>query len=134
VLDEYGGTAGLVTLEDWLEEVVGEMSDPFDSPTPEFETMPDGSILIDGLTLIEDVDEALGIEIEDPYYDTIAGYVMGKLARIPRVNDVIETNKLRIRVEEMDGMRISRLSFMRLSDEAQSPQGDTLTAKKQADP
>ena len=96
--------------------------------------MPDGSILIDGLTLIEDVDEALGIEIEDPYYDTIAGYVMGKLARIPRVNDVIETNKLRIRVEEMDGMRISRLSFMRLRDEAQSPPGETLTANKQAEP
>lgn len=134
VLDEYGGTAGLVTLEDLLEEIVGEISDPFDSPTPEFETMPDGSILIDGLTLIEDVDEALGIEIEDPYYDTIAGYVMGKLARIPRVNDVIETNKLRIRVEEMDGMRISRLSFMRLRDEAQSPPGETLTANKQAEP
>jgi len=111
VLDEFGGTAGLVTLEDLMEEIVGEVSDPFDTASPEFETLPDGSILIDGLTLIDDVDEQLGLNLHNPYYDTIAGYVMGRLDRIPEVNDVVETDGLNIRVEEMDGMRISRVSL-----------------------
>jgi CBS domain containing-hemolysin-like protein len=89
VLDEFGGTAGLVTLEDLLEEIVGEVSDMFDSVTPGFETLPDGSILIDGLTLIEEVNEQLGLELAESYYDTIAGYVMGRLGH-PRLHDVVE--------------------------------------------
>jgi CBS domain containing-hemolysin-like protein len=114
VLDEYGGTAGMVTLEDLLEELVGEVSDPFDKDQPEIQTLPDGSSLIDGLTLIEDVNEKLGVELHNPDYDTIAGYVMGKLGRIPKVNDMVEIDTVRFRVEEMDGMRIDRLSFTRL--------------------
>jgi len=111
VLDEYGGTAGLVTLEDLLEEIVGEVSDPFDRITPEIQTLPDGSTLIDGLTLIEDVNEHLNLDLQDPNYDTIAGYVMGKLGRIPRVGDVVEWDGIRLKVESMDGMRIARLSL-----------------------
>lgn len=117
VLDEFGGTAGLVTLEDLMEEIVGEVSDPFDSINPEFEKLPDGSILVDGLTLIEDVDERLGLNLEDPHYDTIAGYVMGRLDRIPEINDVIETDGIKISVEEMDGMRISRVSLKSVEGE-----------------
>jgi len=111
VLDEYGGTAGLVTLEDLLEEIVGEVSDPFDRITPEIQTLPDGSTLIDGLTLIEDVNEHLNLDLQDPNYDTIAGYVMGKLGRIPRVGDMVEWDGIRLKVESMDGMRIARLSL-----------------------
>ncbi len=114
VLDEYGGTAGLVTLEDLLEEIVGEVSDPFDIVNPEFETLPDGSVLIDGLTQLEDVNEQLGLELQEPDYDTIAGYVMSKLGRVPRLHDVVEADNVRIRVEEMDGMRVSRISLSRL--------------------
>ena len=117
VLDEFGGTAGLVTLEDLMEEIVGEVSDPFDNINPEFEKLPDGSILVDGLTLIEDVDERLGLNLEDPHYDTIAGYVMGRLDRIPEINDVIETDGIKISVEEMDGMRISRVSLKSVEGE-----------------
>lgn len=116
VLDEYGGTAGMVTLEDLLEELVGEVSDPFDKDQPEIQTLPDGSSLIDGLTLIEDVNEELGVELHNPDYDTIAGYVMGKLGRIPKVNDMVEIDTVRFRVEEMDGMRIDRLSFTHLDN------------------
>ncbi len=84
VLDEYGGTAGLVTLEDLLEEIVGEVSDPFDKVKPEIQTMPDGTFLVDGLTLIEEVNDQLGLHLEDPHYDTIAGYMLGRLGHIPR--------------------------------------------------
>jgi len=116
VLDEYGGTAGLVTLEDLLEEIVGEVSDPFDSLTPEIQTLPDGLILIDGLTLIEEVNQQLKLDLQDPDYDTIAGYVLGKLGRIPRLGDVVESYGVRLQVESLDGMRIARLSLRPLAD------------------
>jgi CBS domain containing-hemolysin-like protein len=114
VLDEFGGTAGLVTLEDLLEEIVGEVSDMFDVAAPGFETLPDGSILIDGLTLIEEVNEHLGLELADSYYDTIAGYLMGSLGRIPRLHDVVEAGGVRLRVEEMDRLRVARVKLTRL--------------------
>ena len=115
VLDEFGGTAGLVTLEDLLEEIVGEVSDPFDTTLPEIQTLPDGSILIDGLTLIEDVNQQLDLALDDPNYDTIAGYFLGRLGRIPRAGDVVETEDLRLRAESMDGLRIAQLSLRRKS-------------------
>ena len=123
VLDEYGGTAGLVTLEDLLEEIVGEVSDPFDKMTPEIQLLPDGSALIDGLALIEEVNQELGLSLEDPDYDTIAGYALGKLGRIPRQGDVFEGDRVRLKVESMDGMRIARLLLKRTGNapEKQSP-------------
>lgn len=113
VLDEFGGTAGLVTLEDLLEEIVGEVSGPFDRVSPDFQTLPDGSILIDGMTLIEDVNEQLGLDLHDPHYDTIAGYMLGKLGRIPKVKDTIEDDRVVMQVEAMDGLRIARLLLTR---------------------
>lgn len=114
VLDEYGGTAGLVTLEDLLEEIVGEVSDPFDTLTPEIEKLADGSGIIDGLALIEDVNQEFGLNLAEPDYDTIAGYMLGKLGRIPRVDAVVEGNGVRLQVAEMDGMRIARVLLTRL--------------------
>ena len=123
VLDEFGGTAGLVTLEDVLEEIVGEVSDPFDTIKPEFETLPDGSVMIDGLTLVEDVNEQLGLNLQEPDYDTIAGYVLGKLERMPRLNDTVEGDGVRLRVDELDGRRIARISLTRLPTASAPPDG-----------
>jgi CBS domain containing-hemolysin-like protein len=117
VLDEYGGTGGLVTLEDLAEEILGEVSDPFDRFSPEIETLPDGSIMVDGLTLIEDVNNYLDLDLNEPAYDTIAGFALGKLGRIPKVNDCVEYKNVRIQVEEMDGMRIDRLKLTRLDED-----------------
>jgi CBS domain containing-hemolysin-like protein len=114
VLDEYGGTAGLVTLEDLMEEIVGEVSDPFDIDEPEIQTLPDGTALIDGFTLIEEVNEELELTLADPHYDTIAGYVLGRLGRIARQGDVIESQGVRLRVVAMDGLRIARVGLSRL--------------------
>lgn len=121
VLDEYGGTAGLVTLEDLLEVIVGEVSDPFDSPTPAIQTLSDGSAVIGGLALIEDVNETLELELRDPYYDTIAGYMLGRLGRMARAGDVVEDGGVRIKVESMDGMRIARLSLKKLNERKEIP-------------
>jgi CBS domain containing-hemolysin-like protein len=114
VLDEFGGTAGLVTLEDLMEEIVGEVSDPFDVNTPEIQTLPDGTALIDGLALIEEVNEELGLDLHSPHYDTISGYFLGKLGRIARQGDIVEGDGVRLRVEAMDRMRIDRLSLTRV--------------------
>lgn len=109
VLDEYGGTAGLVTLEDILEEIAGEIPDQFDEDEPEITRAPDGSWLVSGLAQIEDVSDALGIELSDANYDTIGGYVMGKLERIPAKGDKIATDGTVFCVEQVDGMRIDLL-------------------------
>jgi putative hemolysin len=118
VLDEFGGTAGLVTLEDLLEEIVGEVSDQFDLSTPEIQNQPDGSVLIDGLTLIEAVNQQLGLNLSDPHYDTIAGYFLGKLGHIPNIGDAIESGGVKLKVESMDGLRIAQLSLLRLNPAA----------------
>ena len=122
VLDEFGGTAGLVTLEDLLEEIVGEVSDPFDSSAPEFQVLADGSILIDGLALIEDVNDKLNLNLQETYYDTIAGFVLGRMGRIPAINDVVEADGVRLRVEQMDGLRIASLALTRLDAGEEEPQ------------
>ena len=126
VMDEYGGTAGLVTLEDLLEEIVGEVSDPFDVVTPEIQPQPDGTVLIDGLTRLEEVNDHLGLDLHEPNYETIAGYVMGKLGRIPRINDVVDGDRVRLQVENLDGMRIERISltFLEGDDSEDSPNAD----------
>ena len=116
VLDEYGGTAGLVTLEDLLEEIVGEVSDPFDKSTPEIQKLPDGTVMIDGLALTEEVNEQLGLSLDNPHYDTIAGYMLGRLGRIPRIGDVIEQDGIQLRVEAMDKLRIARIVLKRIKE------------------
>lgn len=111
LLDEYGGTAGLVTLEDLLEEIVGEVRDAFDQAGPGIQWLPDGSALVDGLMQIEEVNEAFHTSLRDPHYTTIGGLVMGRLDRVPAVGDVVTCKKdgLRLRVEEMDGLRVARV-------------------------
>jgi putative hemolysin len=127
VLDEYGGTAGLVTLEDLVEEIVGEFRGPFEARPPAIQTLPDGSALVDGLALIDEINEHFGLHLHDPNYDTIAGYVLGRLGRIPKVGDVVEDAEegIRLEVESMDRLRIARLVLRRLP----SPVRDELREK-----
>jgi putative hemolysin len=113
VLDEFGGTAGLVTLEDLMEEIVGEVSDPFDPRMSEIETLEDGSYLVHGLVLIEDVNARFGLDLRDPAYDTIAGFMLGQLGRIPEVGDVVELQGVSLKVEQMDALRVERISLRR---------------------
>lgn len=123
VLDEYGGTAGLATLDDLMEEIVGEVRDAFDKSVPEIQRLPDGSALIDGLTPIEDVNEHFGLALRDENYDTIAGFVLGRLDRIAKVGDTVEAGGARFKVEAMDGLRIARVSLFQ-SPAAEQKGGD----------
>ncbi|HVN56611.1 MAG TPA: hemolysin family protein [Anaerolineaceae bacterium] len=117
VLDEYGGTNGLVTLEDLMEEIIGEVRDPFEAGPPSIQTLPDGSALVDGMTLIDEINEFFGLHLIDPNYDTIAGYMLGKLGRIPQTGETFEDVKegIRLRVESMDNLRIARLALQKLT-------------------
>lgn len=115
-LDEFGGTAGLVTLEDLLEEIVGNVQDQFDGDRQEIEQQADGSALVNGMAQIDEVNEYFGLNLYDPDYDTIAGYVLGKLGRIAQVGDIVEDNeqKIQLEVESMDRLRIARIHLRRL--------------------
>ena len=122
-LDEYGGTAGLVTLEDLLEEIVGEVSDPFDRPKESIQALPDGTSLIDGRTPIDDVNKSFGLELEDPSSDTIAGLVLSRLGRIAQRGDHVEVDdpsgaSVSLRVESTEGLRIARVALRRVERRA----------------
>ncbi len=116
VLDEYGGTAGMVTLEDLVEEILGDLKDPFDKTELSIEDCEDGSALVDGLTLIEEVNDHFTLSLDDPNFDTIAGYVIGKLGRIPKLGDIYEDMEhgVSFKVESMDRLRIDRVLVKRL--------------------
>jgi len=109
VIDEYGGTAGLVTFERLMERIVGEIGSADGSGTSVITVLTDGSALIDGLALTTDVNVQFGLQIDENLYDTIGGYVLGRLGRRPRLGDSVEVGGRKIRVEALDGLRVARV-------------------------
>jgi CBS domain containing-hemolysin-like protein len=116
VLDEYGGTHGLVTMEDLLEEIVGEIADEFDEPEREFEPTPEGDVLIDGAVSIGEVNERFGLRLPEEEFDTLGGYVFGTLGRVPVVGDVAAApgidGNMQLRVEETEERRVTVVRLM----------------------
>jgi CBS domain containing-hemolysin-like protein len=115
VLDEYGGTAGIVTMEDLLEEIVGEIYDEYDEAEPLPQAAADG-ITLPGDMEIHDVNEAYGLEISHEDYLTIGGYVFGQLGRLPQVGDRVTVGDARFEVLEMDGLRVDKLRMVKEGD------------------
>jgi CBS domain containing-hemolysin-like protein len=113
VVDEYGGTSGLVTLENVLEELVGEIQDEFDREPPAVEETPDG-LVFDGLILIDDVADRLGVRLpEPPDVSTIGGLVASQIGRIPRVGDRVVIAGSEFAVVEMRGRRLTKVLVAR---------------------
>ena len=110
VLDEYGGTAGIVTMEDLLEEIVGEILDEYDEPEELPAPDPDADVLIPGATNIGELNERFGLEVPDDEYATIGGYIFGALGRLPLVGDRVTASHAVFTVREMDGRRIDTLA------------------------
>jgi CBS domain containing-hemolysin-like protein len=109
VADEYGGTAGLVTIEDVLEEIVGEIYDEDDVVRPAIQRIDHQCYEIDGRVLVEDVAELLDIMITNPEEDTIGGYIFGQIGRRPEVGDNIEIDNYVFEIREIDGYRVVRV-------------------------
>ncbi len=110
VVDEYGGTDGIVTLEDLIEEVIGEIYDEYDEEVvADGKQATDGPREVDGLLNLDDFTEATGLQLPDGPYETVAGYVLAELGRLPQVGDTIEVEGRRVTVLELDGRRIARL-------------------------
>ncbi|MGA1412268.1 MAG: hemolysin family protein, partial [Ilumatobacteraceae bacterium] len=106
VADEYGLLAGLVTLEDCLEKLVGEIGDEHDEDDTSVQRQPNGDLLVAGVTTIDKLNEILEAEISTDDYDTIGGLVFGELGHVPEVGESVKVNELVFRVEELDGRRI----------------------------
>ena len=109
VVDEYGGTSGLVTLEDVIEEIVGEIQDEFDREPPAVEETPEG-LVFDGLTLVDDVEERLGVELpETADVSTLGGFVTAQVGRMPRPGDRIRVEGFQLKVLEVIGRRVTKV-------------------------
>ena len=113
VIDEYGGTAGLVTFEGLMERIVGEVGSEFSPGGTRISVLPDGSALIDGLALTTDVNEQFGLHIDEDVYTTVGGFVLGQLGRRARLGDRVEVEGRTFRVEALDGLRVARVYLLR---------------------
>jgi putative hemolysin len=119
VVDEYGGTAGLVTVEDLLEEIVGEMADEHDPQAMEREQVAAGVWRLDGRTHVETLEELFGVKVEDPGYETVAGLIFSSLGHVPHVGETVEKQGLRFTVEAVAGRRIQSVRVERVPEAAE---------------
>lgn len=113
VVDEYGGTAGLVTIEDLLEEIVGEIMDEYDVEEPMVEVVDENVSIVDARTPIDEINEQMGLTLPEEEFDTIGGFVFGVLGRQPRQGEKIEYNGVALVVEKTDGRRIQKVKIVK---------------------
>ena len=135
VCDEYGGIAGLVTIEDLLESIVGNMQDEYDNEEEEFEQVNETTYTFDGTTDIEEVEEKLGVDLPDGEYDTIGGYIMSELGRIPGEDENPEVQFLNysFTVLEVEERRIERVKVERLYEIDDEDEDDKKSKSKEND-
>lgn len=112
VLDEYGGTAGIVTMEDLVEEIVGEISDEYDMQTKEIETIREGEYIVDGSTRIEELNDLIGTNIESEHYESIGGFMIQLLGRLPRQGESVDYLNTRFVIENVEKNRIKKIRVL----------------------
>jgi CBS domain containing-hemolysin-like protein len=113
VIDEWGSVEGLITIEDVLEEIVGEIQDEFDEDEASIEPLGNGSYAIDGRIPIVEVNQYFDLDLPHEDFDTIGGYILGSLGRPPEAGDVVEAEDTTLRVKSVDGPRVSMLTLQR---------------------
>ncbi len=128
VVDEYGGTAGLVTMEDLLEEIVGEIKDEYDETAPAFTPQADGSYLLDALIEIDVINDSLHLDIPTEDYHTLGGYLLWLLKRMPHKNEVIEDGSRVWTIKESDRKRIYKVR-LEVKQPEKDESGDELKIK-----
>jgi magnesium and cobalt transporter len=113
VVDEYGGTAGLVTIEDLLEEIVGEIRDEYDVESEPFVEEDENTFLISGRVNIDQVAPRLGLQIDDEGFETFGGYLLTHLGRVPAVGETFEVDGISVEVLEAEHRRIQKVRVRR---------------------
>ncbi|MCZ2108036.1 MAG: hemolysin family protein [Dehalococcoidia bacterium] len=124
VVDEYGGTAGLVTIEDLLEEIVGEIEDEYDVAKPSMEVISEEEVVLDAGMPTDVLNDLFNYEVDSDDFDTVGGFLIHQLGRLPSVGDEVRVDGLAIRVLSMSGRRVRRLRIMRQRQE--EPEGATV--------
>jgi putative hemolysin len=114
VVDEYGGTAGIVTLEDLVEELVGDIRDEYDIDTSAAQRLRGGDVVMDGLLNTDDFAEESGVRLPEGPYETVAGYVMAELGHLPQIGGSVDVEGCRLTVAELDGRRVARVRVGRV--------------------
>lgn len=112
VIDEYGGTAGIITIEDLLEEIFGDIEDEYDEPEPS-DAVAESLDVLSGLLHRHDVEERVGYEWPEGHYETLGGFLVATLGRFPNVGEVIPVGSLAFEVVEMDGRRVDHVRVIR---------------------
>lgn len=112
VLDEYGGTAGIISMEDLIEEIVGEIRDEYDEHERDIEVVRENEYIIEGSTRIDEVNEMIGTHIESDDFDSIGGYVLGLFGRFPEMREMIEADGIKFIIEQVDKNRIESLRII----------------------
>jgi CBS domain containing-hemolysin-like protein len=123
VIDEYGGTSGLITIEDLLEEIVGDIQDEHDREEPLLTVNPDGSITADGRLPVEELEEHFDILIERDNFDSVGGLAFHLTGKIPTIGEIIEGAGLCLRIIDADMRRVKKIAISRLSDAPAEDQG-----------
>jgi putative hemolysin len=118
VVDEYGGTAGLVTIEDVLEEIVGEIQDEYDREEATMQRVNDREAIVDARVSLDDLNELLGLEIESEDFDTVGGFVYHQLGRMPAPGDEIQTDGFVLRVLSVAGRRVKKVRVAKVAEAA----------------
>ena len=127
VVDEYGGTAGMVALEDVLERIIGDVQDEFETDGEDIVVVDAETAVVSGLLSLEDVNDRFRLSLDDPYYNTIGGFVFGQLGRRPELGDVVAVDDIELKVVQLDGLRIDRveISSLPVAEEERTPAGVT---------